>query len=216
MNEQIPRPDTAARTRKTARLPLIALAALPLTVGVVLAQQSTSGTAAAPTAQAQRVQPVQPGQTPTAQAQRVQPVQPGQTPTTPAQPGQPAPRPVSGINYADVFLQKLAAQLGITTAELKSAAIAAGSATIDQGVTAGDFPSDRAPEMKQRLEQNPFAIGGGRGGPGGHGGHGPGMGRHGGSGLGGPDGRGPDSQNAPGTQVAPDAPAGTASGTSGT
>ncbi|WP_412029503.1 hypothetical protein [Deinococcus yunweiensis] len=200
MNEQIPRPDTAARTRKTARLPLIALAALPLTVGVVLAQQSTSGTAAAPTAQAQRVQPVQPGQ----------------TPTTPAQPGQAAPRPVSGINYADVFLQKLAAQLGITTAELKSAAIAAGSATIDQGVTAGDFPSDRAPEMKQRLEQNPFAIGGGRGGPGGHGGHGPGMGRHGGSGLGGPDGRGPDSQNAPGTQVAPDAPAGTASGTSGT
>lgn len=200
MNEQIPRPDTAARTRKTARLPLIALAALPLTVGVVLAQQSTSGTAAAPTAQAQRVQPVQPGQ----------------TPTTPVQPGQAAPRPVSGINYADVFLQKLAAQLGITTAELKSAAIAAGSATIDQGVTAGDFPSDRAPEMKQRLEQNPFAIGGGRGGPGGHGGHGPGMGRHGGSGLGGPDGRGPDSQNAPGTQVAPDAPAGTASGTSGT
>lgn len=200
MNEQIPRPDTAARTRKTARLPLIALAALPLTVGVVLAQQSTSGTAAAPTAQAQRVQPVQPGQ----------------TPTTPVQPGQAAPRPVSGINYADVFLQKLAAQLGISTAELKSAAIAAGSATIDQGVTAGDFPSDRAAEMKQRLEQNPFAIGGGRGGPGGHGGHGPGMGRHGGSGLGGPDGRGPDSQNAPGTQVAPDAPAGTASGTSGT
>ncbi|MFC3834486.1 MULTISPECIES: hypothetical protein [Deinococcus] len=198
MNEQIPRPDTAARTRKTARLPLIALAALPLTVGVVLAQQSTSGTAAAPTAQAQRVQPVQPGQ----------------TPTTPVQPGQAAPRPVSGTNYADVFLQNLAAQLGITTAKLKSAAIAAGSATIDQGVKAGDVPSDRAAEMKQRLEQNPFAIGGGRGGPGGHGGHGPGMGRHGGPD--GPDGRGPDSPHAPDPQGAPDAPAGTTSGTSGT
>ncbi|WP_295823462.1 hypothetical protein [uncultured Deinococcus sp.] len=198
MNEQIPRPDTAARTRKTARLPLIALAALPLTVGVVLAQQSASGTATDPTAQAQRVQPVQPGQ----------------TPTTPVQPGQAAPRPVSGTNYADVFLQKLAAQLGITTARLKAAAIAAGSATIDQGVKAGDVPSDRAAEMKQRLEQNPFAIGGGRGGPGGHGGHSPGMGRH--RDPDGPDGRGPDSQHAPDPQGAPDAPAGTTSGTSGT
>ncbi|GHF28311.1 hypothetical protein HNQ07_001011 [Deinococcus metalli] len=193
MNETTPRqPENVTARRKTSRLPLIAFATLPLTVGLVLAQQGTTTAGSASTPDV------------TAQAQRVQPVAPGQRPSQPGtQPGQTAPRQFSGTNYADVFLQKLAAQLGISVTKLKSAAIAAGSATIDQGVKAGDFPSDRAAEMKQRLQQNPFAIGGGRGmrGPGGPG-HGP---------DGGPGG-GPRGQD----QTAPAAPSGSTSGTSGT
>ncbi|PNY82398.1 hypothetical protein [Deinococcus koreensis] len=143
-------------TRNTRRLPLIAFASLPLTIGLGFAQQSAASTSAAPTAQAQRLQPAQPGQT-----------MPGQT-----RPGQM--RPNSGTNHADVFLQKLAAQLGTTVPKLRAAAIAAGSATIDQGVKAGDIPAGRAAAMKQRLQQHPFAAFGGRG----HGG--PGLGRDGG------------------------------------
>ena len=201
MNENTPptRPENVTARRKTSRLPLIAFATLPLTVGLVLAQQGTttaSSTTTTPdvTAQAQRVQPVQPGQRPSPSG------------TTPALPGQLPQRQTSGTNYGDVFLQKLAAQLGISVTKLKSAAIAAGSATIDQGVKAGDFPSDRAAEMKQRLQQNPFAIGGGRGGPGGHGMRGPG-----GPSNGGPDG-GPRGQG----QTTPTAPSSTGTGTSGT
>lgn len=146
------------------RFPLIALAALPLTLGLVVAQTQT------PQAQApQRVQPAQPGQsapqTPGTQQNQGVPQAPGtRAPST------QAPQR-SGTNYADVFLQKLAAQLGITVERLKAAAIAAGSATIDQGVQAGDFPSDRAAEMKQRLQDNPLSFGRGFGGPGGRGGH---------------------------------------------
>ncbi|WP_019585747.1 hypothetical protein [Deinococcus apachensis] len=133
------------RSRKNA--PLIALAAaLPLTAGLVLAQQSTA-------------------------PQRVQPAQPGQTiPGTRNQSGQTTPtRPqTSDMNYADVFLQKLAAQLGITVERLKAAAVAAGSATIDQGVQAGDIPQDRAADLKARLQDAPLNFGfGGRGGHGG-------------------------------------------------
>lgn len=138
--------------RRRLNLPLIAWAALPLTVGMVLAQ---TGTAQDPTMQAQ--------------AQRVQPAQPGAT--SPAQPGQA--QPGTGTNYADVFLQKLAAQLGITLDKLKAASTAAGTATIDQGVKAGDFTADQAAFMKQNLAQNPLGLAGGRGfgGPGGrHGG----------------------------------------------
>lgn len=148
------------------RLPLIAWAALPLSIGLAFA------------AQPQRVQPVQPGQTqqqPNQQGQQGQNLdQPGipQTQKGQSQNGQrPAAPQGSGTNYADVFLQKLAAQLGIGVDRLKAAAAAAGSATIDQGVQAGDLPSDRAAEMKGRLSENPFAFGG-PGGPGGHGPHG--------------------------------------------
>lgn len=147
------------------RLPLIAWAALPLTVGLAFA------------AQPQRVQPVQPGQT--QNPAQPQPGQNGQALPAPGQqqPGQRQPGPQSGTNYGDVFLQKLAAQLGLSVDKLKAAAVAAGSATIDQGVKAGDFPSDRAAEMKQRLNENPFAFGGrGPGGRGGHGMHGHGRG----------------------------------------
>jgi hypothetical protein len=144
--------------RRRLNLPLIAWAALPLTVGMVLAQ---TGTAQDPATQAQ--------------AQRVQPAQPGAT--SPAQPRQA--QPGTGTNYADVFLQKLAAQLGITLDKLKAAATAAGTATIDQGVRAGDFTADQAAFMKQNLAQNPLGLAGGRGfgGPGG---------RHGGLRAGGP------------------------------
>ncbi|WP_136388215.1 hypothetical protein [Deinococcus sp. KSM4-11] len=201
MNENktpTPQPETVT-ARKTSRLPLIAFATLPLTVGLVLAQQGTTtapSTTTTPdvTAQAQRVQPVQPGQ------------RPSPSDTTPALPGQLPQRQTSGTNYGDVFLQKLAAQLGISVTKLKSAAIAAGSATIDQGVKAGDFPSDRAAMMKQGLQQNPFAIAGGRGGPGGPGRHGPG----------GPDDNGPGGQGGPAGQTTPTAPSSTGTGTSGT
>lgn len=152
--------------RKT---PLIVLAALPLTVGAVLAQQSAPVTAAADaTAQAQQPR-----------TQRVQPAQPGQRGAagtqTPAQ-----PRAQSGTNDGDVYLQKLAAGLGISLDTLKAAALAAGNATIDQGVKNGDIASNRAADMKTRLKDNPFGLlrGGGRGGPdggpGGRGMHGPG------------------------------------------
>lgn len=146
------------------RFPLIGWAALPLSIGLAFA------------AQPQRVQPVQPGQTQLRGQQGQNLDQPGipQNQDGQNQNGQrPAAQQGSGTNYADVFLQKLAAQLGIGVDKLRAAAVAAGSATIDQGVKAGDFPSDRAAEMKGRLSENPFAFGGrGPGGPGGHGMHG--------------------------------------------
>lgn len=123
--------------KKTARLPLIAFAALPLTLGLAFAASNTTGTSTGNT---------------TAQVQRAQ----------------------TGTNYTDVFVQKLAAGLGISVERLKAAAVTAGTATIDQGVKAGDFPSDRAAEMKTRLKTDPFEFAGGhgRGGFGGRGGHG--------------------------------------------
>ncbi len=142
--------------RKT---PLIALAALPLTVGAVLAQQSAPVTAAA--VQAQQTQP-----------QRVQPA-PGIRTVTQA-------RPKSSTNYGDVYLQKLADGLGISLDRLNADALAAGNATIDQGVKNGDIATNRAAAMKTRLKANPFGMLGGRGmgglggGSGGRGMHGPG------------------------------------------
>lgn len=176
------------------RLPLIAFAALPLTVGAVLAQQSAGAVATSPTsatAQApQRVQPAQPGQRSSQQGQ----TQPGQpTPPQPGQrPGQPGPRPMgSGTNYADTFLKNLAQQLGTTPEKLKAAAVKAGTATIDAAVKAGDIPADRAADMKQHLTENPFAFGGrGPGGPG-RGGHGPHDGPMGPGGPRGQDNQGP-------------------------
>ncbi|MFK7601822.1 hypothetical protein ACI3L1_06375 [Deinococcus sp. SM5_A1] len=142
------------------KTPLIVLAALPLTVGAVLAQQS--GTAAADaTVQAQ-------------QLQRVQPTQLGQRGAAGTQ-----TRTRSGTNYGDVYLQKLAAQLGISLDKLKAAALAAGNATIDQGVKNGDLAANRAAAMKIRLKDQSFALLGGRG-------------------MGGPDGRGGRGMHGPG------------------
>ncbi|GGB57478.1 MULTISPECIES: hypothetical protein [Deinococcus] len=181
------------------RLPLIAFAALPLTVGAVLAQQSAAPSTSATTAQApQRVQPAQPGQrTGQNQAQQVQP-QPGERPQR------------SGTNYADTFITNLARQLGTTPEKLKAAAVKAGSATIDAAVKAGDIPADRAADMKQRLTENPFAFGGrGPGGPG-RGGHGPHDGPMGPGGPRGQDNQGPQGD---GTDQGSAAQEGTTSGT---
>lgn len=137
-------------TSSKTRTGLLALAAaLPLSAGLVLA----AGAAA----------PTQTPQVQTPQTQVPQRVQPAQT----RQPG--------GTNYADVFLQKLAAQLGVSVERLKAAAVQAGSATVDQAVQAGDLSSDRAAALKQRLQNAPLNFGlGGRHGPGGpdHGGRG--------------------------------------------
>ena len=137
------------------RLPLIAQAALPQTVGLVFAQQGSASTAADTTAQApQRVKPAQPGQTQNGQTQ-----------------GQQDRAARSGTNYADTFIKNLAAQLNTTPEKLKAAAVKAGTTTIDAAVKAGDIPADRAADMKTRLAENPFAFGGR--GPGGRGDHGP-------------------------------------------
>ncbi|MDV6373930.1 hypothetical protein [Deinococcus arenicola] len=130
--------------RKT---PLILLAALPLTVGAVLAQQTA---------------PATPAQTQQTQAQQAQPQQ-----------TQPKTTQQARTNYADAYLQKLAAQLGISVDKLKAAGLAAGNATIDQGVKDGNIAANRAADMKTRLKDNPFGML--RGGPdGGRGMHGPG------------------------------------------
>lgn len=123
------------------RSALFALAALPLTAGLVLA----AGTAA------QSAQPQ------TQPPQQAQPAQPGGTQTPPR-------TQASGTNYAEVFLQKLAAQLGVSVERLRAAAVAAGGATLDQAVGAGDLSAERAAAMKQRLEDAPLNFGFGRGG----------------------------------------------------
>ncbi len=121
---------------RTALLALVA--ALPLTAGLVFAQQSAP--------------------------QRVQPAQPGQSQNN-ARPGTPPGAQTSATNYADTFLQRLAAGLGISVDRLKSAAVAAGNATIDQAVRNGDIPQDRAADLKARLQDAPLNFGrfGGRG-----------------------------------------------------
>ncbi|GAA0520647.1 hypothetical protein [Deinococcus depolymerans] len=140
------------RTPLKTRLPLIALATLPLTVGLVFAQQGGAGTSASNT---------------TAAPQRVKPAQPGQTQNGPAQnsqtQGQQDRAARSGTNYADTFIKNLAAQLNTTPEKLRAAAVKAGTTTIDAAVKAGDIPADRAADMKARLAENPFGFGGGRG-----------------------------------------------------
>ena len=180
------------------RLSLIALAALPLTVGLVFAQQGSATSTAADTtgtditAQApQRVKPAQPGQTQNSQTQNSQ-TQNGQTQ------GQQDRAARSGTNYTDTFLKNLAAQLNTTPDKLKAAALKAGTTTIDAAVKAGDIPADRAADMKTRLAENPFAFGGR--GPGGRGDNGP---REGSSPRDGDGQRGPRGQQ-------PGAPAGSA------
>ncbi|MEF2280023.1 hypothetical protein V3W47_17150 [Deinococcus sp. YIM 134068] len=113
---------------RTALLALVA--SLPLTAGLVFAQQ------AAP----QRVQPAQPGQ-------------------SSAQPGTAPTRQTSTTNYGDVYLQRLAAQLGVSVERLRAAAVAAGNATIDQAVRNGDLAQNRAADLKNRLQNAPLNFG---------------------------------------------------------
>ncbi|MDL2345576.1 hypothetical protein QOL99_15675 [Deinococcus sp. MIMF12] len=135
------------------RQTLFALAAVPLTAGLVLAA-SGSGTPPA--------QSAQPEQSQSSQAQ------PG-TPRTPATP--------PGTRSSDVFVQKLAATLGVSVERLRAAAVQAGNATIDQAVEAGDLSGERAARMKERLQNAPLNFGSGRGGSGGHDHGGRGFGR---------------------------------------
>lgn len=157
------------------RLPLIALAALPLTLGTVMAQGGSQPT------------PPQPMTQPT--------TQPLPTSTTPPVPGpQGAPHRPGGeqgkpnSQARAAFVQKLAAQLGVSPERLRAAAVAAARATLDQQVKAGKLPAERAAKLKTELQQDPFMPLGGEplpgraGGPGHH--HGPAE-------RGGPEGFGP-------------------------
>ncbi|MPY65533.1 hypothetical protein F8S09_02340 [Deinococcus sp. SDU3-2] len=132
--------------RKLNRQTLFALAAVPLTAGLVLAASGT--TSQAPSTQAPSTQ------TP----QQVQPAQPGTSQTQPSQ------NQATGTNYADVFLQKLAAALGVSVERLKAAALSAGSATVDQAVGAGDLSAEQAARIKERMQNDPLRFGFGRGG----------------------------------------------------
>lgn len=130
---------------KPGRPTLFTLAAVPLTAGLVLAASGSTP----------------PTQTPPIQApQAVQPSQPGTSQTQPSQ----NPSPSTVTNYADVFLQKLAAALGVTVERLKAAALSAGSATVDQAVGAGDLSAEQAARIKERMQNDPLRFGFGRGG----------------------------------------------------
>lgn len=152
---------TQDRMTKLGRPALFALAALPLTAGLVLA---ASGSGSTPSAQAPSTQTPS-TQTPSTQApQQVQPAQPATSPTQ-----------ATRANYAEVYLQKLAAALGVSAERLKAAALSAGNATVDQAVGAGDLSADQAARTRERMQNDPLRFGLGRGGfgRGGHD-HGPG------------------------------------------
>jgi hypothetical protein len=80
--------------------------------------------------------------------------------------------------YRDVYLDALAAELGVDRSALGPAAVAAAEAAIDAAEDAGDISADRAEELRTRLSEiaDPERLlGGGLGirlGPGGPGGHG--------------------------------------------
>jgi hypothetical protein len=94
-------------------------------------------------------------------------------------------------NYATVFVQKLAAALGVDEAKLTAALKTAGNATVDEALKNQDVTKTQADAMKARVQAGEYALfshGGPRGMMGGMGGPGmggPGMGDR---GLGGPGG----------------------------
>lgn len=130
---------------KPGRQTLFALAAVPLTAGLVLAASGSTPSTQTPPIQA---------------PQQVQPSQPGASQTQPSQ----NPSQTSDTNYADVFLQKFAAALGVSVERLKAAALSAGSATVDQAVGAGDLSAEQAARIKERMQNDPLRFGFGRGG----------------------------------------------------
>lgn len=131
---------------KPSRQTLFALAAVPLTAGLVLAASGTPS---------QSTSTQTPGQT--------QATQQGQT-GAPAGTTQAQPSQSTATNYADVFLQKLAAALGVSVERLKAAALSAGGATVDQAVGAGDLSAEQAARIKERMQNDPLRFGFGRGG----------------------------------------------------
>lgn len=81
----------------------------------------------------------------------------------------------------DAYLTKLAANLGVDVEKLKSAIQASNLQVLDEKVTDGSIPQDRADEMRKRIESGNsffFGVGGhgkpGEGGPGSSGERGPG------------------------------------------
>lgn len=61
------------------------------------------------------------------------------------------PAKVRDTKHADVFLDKLAAELGVERSALGPATLAASNAAIDAAVAAGDISADQATALKARL-----------------------------------------------------------------
>jgi hypothetical protein len=78
----------------------------------------------------------------------------------------PTPTP-SGTNYQQLFLQKLAAALNISTDQLTNAITSARNATVDQAVADGRITQQQGNNIKSRPGTLPFGFGFGR--PGGNG-----------------------------------------------
>ncbi len=63
------------------------------------------------------------------------------------------PAKVRDTKYADAFLDKLAAELGVERSALGPATLAASNAAIDAAVAAGDLTATQATALKERLAQ---------------------------------------------------------------
>jgi hypothetical protein len=109
--------------------------------------------------------------------------------TTP--PAQPSPQQAQRTDYREVYLQKLAAALGVDLAKLKAALQSAGNATVDEALKNRDITQAQADRAKQEIQSGGFGLRG-FGGPGmERGGHGFGMSPQGFRGGPGMPGRGP-------------------------
>ena len=80
------------------------------------------------------------------------------------------------MDYSKVFVQKLAAALGVDQAKLEAALKTAGNATVDEALGKQEITKAQADAMKARVQAGEynFFSRGGKGGLGGHG-HGPGF-----------------------------------------
>lgn len=58
----------------------------------------------------------------------------------------------SATDYGQAFIDNLAENLGISSAELETAIDEAGTATVDEALTNGDLTEEQAAEMKERIE----------------------------------------------------------------
>lgn len=88
-----------------------------------------------------------------------------QTPS-PAPSASPSPAATPGNSLWNTFLDKLAAALNISRAQLDSAIVTAGSGTVDEAVQQGRLTQAQADALKQRLQQGDIRPLFGRGGKG--------------------------------------------------
>jgi hypothetical protein len=87
--------------------------------------------------------------------------------TTPTE----TPEPGAGQSLRELFLDRLAAALGIQRSALDGAIAGAGSDTLDEAVRQGTLTQEQADRIEARLQAGDLgALWGGRGGPGGPGG----------------------------------------------